>query len=138
MTARGRGPIRLIVPLVAIPTSAFVPPKVCTLTNTSREGLAALGTVPSRFAFDPAAEICLAAPCRCTIPDPSANHPGLAEPNPAFGDQLTPLTLIGWTGPDRLKVNPLQRDEGVVLDRRRPRADQAWLHCLRVLGAVLE
>src|SRR5258708_2750128 len=71
------------------------------MTNTLREGRAALGRVPIVFAPAPPVLICLAAPCRCTTPKPSLNQAGLPEPNPALPDQFTVFRLIGDTADTR-------------------------------------
>ncbi|HYK30835.1 MAG TPA: hypothetical protein VEV63_02700, partial [Streptosporangiaceae bacterium] len=72
---------------------------------------------------DPDDEICLAAPCRCTIPDASVYQPGLRDPNPAAGDQFVKFTEIectvisgargmlatpvAWAGPATPAIKPL-------------------------------
>lgn len=61
-----------------------------------QEGAAAGGRVPIVVRSAPEALICLAAPWRCTTPEPSRYQAGGREPNPALALQFWVLTGIGW------------------------------------------
>src|SRR5215467_5174628 len=65
------------------------------MVNTFWLGRAARCSVPSWFAPEVLALVCVAAPCRCTTPELSLNHAGDREPNPALPDQFSVFTRIG-------------------------------------------